>query len=443
MLILKGTFKIILIISIIFCALIAIPIIISYSIIWAQNQNAQLLGSHIQRIFTAENVNDLNGIFDSSFTASVSLDYMLYIAHEITKYYGNFTQVSVSPRSNNGIHDYTLYLEFGQTSGTIGLKLWSNLINTFWIGPLSFYDSYLINLNWNSIYTEFANLPGNKSLLIARNNTIIHEYNTGEKLQVASTFKLFVLEALTNKINIEPNITWNTQIPILDEYKSLPSGILHEELNGTLFSLKELADFMINISDNTATDHLIHFINRTYVESYLPNDYPFPLLTTSESFKLRWLINDSELNSYLAMNQTEKLTYLEQNISQLNVFDIDLFAINYTHNINDRSKIEWTFNCTEIFKIQNITKSYNSTHMNPGLADPNRWKIVSFKGGSDIGVYSLAHAIQTNNGTWFFCTIIANNYNTFELDYGSYIASEWGYNALCQRILNKLALEVS
>jgi beta-lactamase class A len=436
----KHTIKIILLIVIIGVSIITTAIIVSFSFIWFIDDNSKNLEGDIEKIFTAENVDDLQGIFDPSLTELVSLDYLYYIVDEIRTYYGQFRNVSVSYRFLSNLYIYDLHLEYAKTNGTVGLDFFSQLINTFWIGQLYFYPSHLKNLNWSTIYSEFEALPGNKSLLIKRGNSTVYSNNVGEKLEVASTFKLFVLEALVNKIETS-STTWDTIIPIQDRYKSLPSGILHTEDNGTLFTVKQLADYMISISDNTATDHLIYYMNRSYVESYLPTDYPFPLLTTSESFKLRWLINDTELSIYLGMNDTEKRDYLENNISKLDISDIDVESINWSHNLENKSQIEWTFNATNIYNIQKQTKLYNSTHLNPGLANPQDWQKVSYKGGSDIGVYSMAHSLQADNLTWFYITMICNNYDKIEFEYGSYVQGQWGYIAICQQIIDKLALE--
>ncbi len=422
---------------------IVIPIIISYSLLWAQYQNAQTLENYLYRIFTAKNTNDFEGIFDESFESQVPRDYLLYQITEVVKYYGNFTKAEVSSRPIiNNVYSFVVYLENAKISGAIDIKPFSKTVSIFWFGYPEFYDEYLLEINWSTIYSEFESLPGNKSLILARDNNLIYKYNENMSLQVASMFKLFVLEALVNKIKNDSNLSWSTKIPIQDKYKSLPSGILQDYPNGTLFTLKTLADYMINISDNTATDHLIHFLGRSYVENFLPANYSLPFLTTAESFKLRWLISDDDLNTYINMNSAEKLNYLENNLSNLNVFDIDLNSVNYTHNIQARKLMEWTFKSIDLYRIQNKTKSYNSTYLNPGLANPDDWDIVSYKGGSDIGVYSLGHSLLAKNGSWFICTIIVNNYNTFELEYGSYVASQWGYIAICSKIIEKLALDV-
>jgi hypothetical protein len=260
-------------------------------------------------------------------------------------------------------------------------------------------------------------------------------------MAVGSTFKLFVLHALIEKINIEPGITWATIYPVQDKYKSLFPGGITNIANGTLLDLKTYADFMINISDNSATDHVINFLGRSFVEGYLPSGYQLPLLTTAEMFKLKYLINDGALDSYVLMNETEKRTYLDTTIADLDVNDIKPNT-DWTHHIEVRKEIEWFFNITEIYDIQKLTKDYASTQMNWGLAWIGmEWAMVSYKGGSDMGVYAMAHALEATNGTWFYVTFIANNYERFDyLNYAEEVYGQIGYQAICMKIMFKLSL---
>ena len=102
----------------------------------------------------------------------------------------------------------------------------------------------------------------------------------------------------------------------------------------------------------------------------------------------------------------------------------------------------WFFNVTEIYAIQKLTKGYSSTHMNWGLATLDMgWYHVSYKGGSDVGVYAMAHALQATNGTWFYATYMANNYERFDyLSYNEYVFGQNGYDAICIKLLSKLAI---
>ncbi|HUY01349.1 MAG TPA: serine hydrolase, partial [Candidatus Deferrimicrobium sp.] len=374
--------------------------------------------------------------------------YVFHFINESRVYYGNFVNVSVSAVPNgDGYYEYSA--NFGSeentvwstVSGEATISRWSRKINYLIIGWFVYSSTYIESLSLESMYTEFEALPSTGALLVARGNTILHTYNADERMAVASTFKLFVLHALVEKINIDPGITWETTYPVQDKYKSLFLGGITNVANGTLLDLKTYADFMINISDNSATDHVINFLGRTFVEGYLPSGYQLPLLTTAEVFKLKYLISDTNLGNYLLMNETDKRTYLDNTIANLDVNDIDPYT-DWTHNIDARKQIEWFFNVTEIYDIQKLTIGYSSTQMNWGLAWIGmNWGLVSYKGGSDIGVLAMAHALRATNGTWFYVTFIANNYGRFDFfNYAEYVFGQIGYEAICMKIMFKLSL---
>jgi beta-lactamase class A len=144
------------------------------------------------------------------------------------------------------------------------------MINGFYYRGFTFYTDYLSMLEWNEVYDEFESLPGDNALLIVKDNDFSYAFNTGSRLKVASSFKLFVLKALSENITNTVGGSWNTQIPIRDQWKSGPSGILHTKPEGTLYTLKQLADYMINISDNTATDHSLIIYAETMLNPFCP-----------------------------------------------------------------------------------------------------------------------------------------------------------------------------
>ena len=288
---------------------------------------------------------------------------------------------------------------------------------------------------------EFFNLPdgGQKSLLLTRDTTILYNVSTTEKQSVASIFKLYVLKALSEKINNDSLIDWNTEIPIIDKLKSLPSGEMHTWVNGTMVSLETLAEYMIKISDNTATDHLIHYLTREYVEEFLPSDYSLPLLKTADVFKLRYLVSDGDLSTYLAMDPMGKRTYLDDVIFELNINDIySIVDLDFWENIDQEKEVEWFFTTTQIAQVLNEVKDLNATRKNPGLAFSNQWKAIAYKGGGNFGVLTFAHALQATNDTWFTLVIFVNNYIKPEFD--SYTLFEFDIQLICIKLIMHLAL---
>lgn len=426
--------------------IILIAVIVSASVIgiflvvWLTADQSSSLKSKLECVFSAQDENSMGTCFSQSFKSSISPDYMFYLVNESRTYYGDFVSVSVSSSpDSNGRYSYNATFQYSSMVGSASIDIWSKNINYLYMGFFVFKQSYIDSISLSSIYTEFEDLPSNGSLLVAVDNSILHSYNADQRMAVGSTFKLYVLYALDQYIQSTPSVYWTTTYPVQDKYKSLYTGGISSYSNGTLLTLKTYANFMINISDNSATDHLIHYLGRAYVEGFLPPSYDVPLLTTAESFKLRYLISDTDLNNYIAMNDGDKRNYLDTTIANLDVNDIPS-TTDWTANIDVEKQMEWFFNITEIYYIQNITKGMSSTHMNGGLAWIGMsWDVYSYKGGSDTGVYAMAHAVY--NGTnWVYVTYIANNYDEFRLEYGyiGYVPGQIGYEAICMKLLRKL-----
>jgi beta-lactamase class A len=97
---------------------------------------------------------------------------------------------------------------------------------------------------------------------------IVHGVNAGTARPLGSAFKLYVLGALGQAV-ASHHASWDEQLAIHQQWKSLPSGVLQNEPPGTELTLRQYADYMISISDNTAADHLIHFLGRGAVQAQL------------------------------------------------------------------------------------------------------------------------------------------------------------------------------
>ncbi len=73
---------------------------------------------------------------------------------------------------------------------------------------------------------------------------------------IGSIVKLYVLGALVQAVE-EGRIGWDDPLTVTDDVRSLPSGELQDAPTGTVVSVRDTAEKMIAISDNTATDMLI------------------------------------------------------------------------------------------------------------------------------------------------------------------------------------------
>ncbi len=85
---------------------------------------------------------------------------------------------------------------------------------------------------------------------------------------LGSAFKLYVLDALGNAV-ASGKVRWNQPLTVTAQLKSLPSGELQNEPDGTQISVQDTAAKMISISDNTAANMLINLLGRSAVEAAL------------------------------------------------------------------------------------------------------------------------------------------------------------------------------
>lgn len=141
--------------------------------------------------------------------------------------------------------------------------------------------------------------------------------NPGPRLAIGSAFKLWVLLALDSKLRSASEHAWASSLMIRDELKSLPPGTLQNVPAGTPLSLREFAQKMISISDNTGTDHLIDFVGRTAVESAQTDaahgepSINVPWFYTRELFALKGWATPAQLAEFRQASLMEKRTLLD------------------------------------------------------------------------------------------------------------------------------------
>jgi beta-lactamase class A len=91
----------------------------------------------------------------------------------------------------------------------------------------------------------------------------VHERGGDEVAPLGSVFKLSVLGALADAIDAGA-LTWDDELTIEEADRSLPTGELQDRVGGTT-TVREAATLMVSLSDNTATDLLIHELDRSTV----------------------------------------------------------------------------------------------------------------------------------------------------------------------------------
>ncbi len=230
-----------------------------------------------------------------------------------------------------------------------------------------------------------------------------------EPMPIGSAFKLFVLGALADAIE-SGDVSWDDDIVIRDELKSIPTGILQDEPDGTVKSVREVAELMISISDNTAADLLVDLLGRERVEASLGDlglvdpGLNIPFLTTRELAALKVGPSSGLRSQYVAADEAGKRAILDQ-ISDITVADlpiadfdepIDPDTLEWFASPDDMCRVLvnlWTGGDEQIREILTV---------NPGAAPkPGVWEDVAFKGGSEPGLVSANWLTTESSGRVF------------------------------------------
>ncbi len=240
---------------------------------------------------------------------------------------------------------------------------------------------------------------------------------------LGSAFKLYVLDALGNAV-ASGKVSWNQPLTVTAQLKSLPSGELQNEPDGTQISVQDTAAKMISISDNTAANMLINLLGRPAVEAALSTtgmadpalDQPF--LTTRELFILKLDQWPALANRYIAANQAGRQALLASTIDQA---PLPAVAAGVWTTPRDINSLEWFASASDICRAYT---SLAALARRPGLSpigqvlslndgglqlNPAQWKTTWFKGGSEPGVLTLAYLATTRTGQSYVVAVLAEN----------------------------------
>jgi beta-lactamase class A len=93
-------------------------------------------------------------------------------------------------------------------------------------------------------------------------------WRADEPVRTASTIKLPILCALYEKA-ARGEVKWDEALLLRDEDKVSGSGVLHELSGGTRLAVRDVANLMIVVSDNTATNLILERISADAVNEYM------------------------------------------------------------------------------------------------------------------------------------------------------------------------------
>ncbi|MGV8874107.1 MAG: serine hydrolase [Rhodococcus sp. (in: high G+C Gram-positive bacteria)] len=233
----------------------------------------------------------------------------------------------------------------------------------------------------------------------------VYSTNADVVLPLGSVFKLYVLGALTDEIEAG-TVQWDEQLTVRDATKSAPSGELQNLPDGTAVTVREAAEKMISISDNTATDLLMERLGRERVERQLTvmghHDPAVmtPMMNTREFFVIGF--GDPNMRSEWSDADPDVRAEL---LEQADARPLEIDFENFLDNPASADGVEWFANAQDVCSALGYLASSPSKQENrrilaisPGVQlDAALWPYSGFKGGSAPG--DLAGAFLTTDAT--------------------------------------------
>ncbi|GAB4350941.1 MAG: serine hydrolase [Leptolyngbyaceae cyanobacterium] len=252
----------------------------------------------------------------------------------------------------------------------------------------------------SDIVAAFKALPGQVSLLVLEDGTERIAFHAHQPLAVGSTFKLAVLATLIQQIQSGQH-SWEEVVSLQGQWKSLPSGVLQTWPDASLLTVQSLAALMISQSDNTATDHLMHLVGREAIEAVTLRNRPF--LSTREAFVLKSRKNFDLLQQYRLGDEAARRqllqTLVQKPLPTADEFTAEPVALD----------VEWFFTTTELCNLMAQVKDLPLMSINPGVAQPQHWQQVAYKGGSEAGVLNLTTGLKAKDGKQYCVSATWNN----------------------------------
>lgn len=328
-------------------------------------------------------------LFSPHFLEQVSALQIQKIVDDLKLSLGTVKSVNVS--NGNG----TIYFDKGELPVSISLDT-QGKISSLWFSAPHFKT---VNLD-EIVKGLHENAVGKTSLLVMVDNKPLIAENDNIPMAVGSTFKLLVLKAYEDAIK-KGELKRESIVPLKERNRSLPSGVLQNLPAGTPINLEMLAQLMIQISDNTATDSLIEVLKKPRIEALSPKNSP--MLTTKELFQLIDVNNQKLRNKYKTATKSTRLDVLTE---------LDKLPLPNVSSIGKRATwqdAEWYLSANEICPLLESIKdapALNSSE-NPLFKNLN-WQKIGFKGGSEYGVLNFSVIGTTQKGHKVCAVFTAN-----------------------------------
>jgi beta-lactamase class A len=268
----------------------------------------------------------------------------------------------------------------------------------------------------SAVDAELAKLPGKTGFALARLGSgapaLLTARGADTAFAIGSEFKLVILAELVRGIEAGER-HWGDTVTLGGT--PLPGGAYTTSPVSTKATLYDLAEKMISVSDNSATDILLRTLGREKVEAMLPvvgmaNPQSMrPFLGTLEAFKLkssplgvRWTRADDAGRRALLAGEVATMP--------ISAIDSTLFAAGKPLQID---QIEWFATPADMIRVMDWLRRHSESgvaarareilakNSGVGPASAGKWQYVGFKGGSEPGVIALTFLLQGKDGAWY------------------------------------------
>ena len=218
---------------------------------------------------------------------------------------------------------------------------------------------------------------------------------------------------------------WDEPLKIRDILKSLPSGVMQNERDGKEFTLRQFAEKMISISDNTATDHLIHKLGRDRCERAMAkctlghSDLNAPFLTTRDLFALKLSGSDDLPKRYIGAGVLSRRELVSPGgevgkatpqIMLAAAWKAPRFidSLEWFASGQDLAATMWLLD--DLSRKPGLEPIRDILAINPGVPiDRKVWTYAGYKGGSEPGVLSLNWLLERRDGKKYVVSITFND----------------------------------
>lgn len=354
-----------------------------------------------------------------SFQAVLPEEQFKAVTANLIAQYGQPLQI-VSKTSPDGWQG-TVALRFEKGVATIALMV--DATGDQRVSTMLMQNFVMADDSFDRVAADIAALPGQTAFLVAQIDGAaikpVAGANTDAQIAIGSTFKLYILDELAAQI-AAGEYRWDSVVPLAQQsFSSLGTNNWPKD---TPVTIQSLANWMISVSDNSATDTLIRLLGRERIEARVKaagHSDPArmePFLTTVEAFALKGDNFAEQRAAFVAGDEDQQRAVIDGNRDKLVLANVD--GASMTGGPRFIDSLEWFASPGDIARAMidlrarksEVLMSVLAINNGVGPAAATDWSYLGYKGGSETGVLSMSVLGQRkSDAKWFVVTMSWNN----------------------------------